>query len=125
MITAVMTLARTASGVRIVITPINGAFTRGPKNDDSASATTIAGTGTLDGTGKVGPIGGIQQKIAAARDAGAKLFMVPPDNCKDALGAPNGDMRLVKATTMHAALQALKAWDANHDATLPSCEEDS
>lgn len=86
---------------------------------------TIAGTGTLDGTGKVGPIGGIQQKIAAARDAGAKLFMVPPDNCKDALGAPNGDMRLVKATTMHAALQSLKAWDANHDATLPSCEEDS
>ena len=86
---------------------------------------TIAGTGTVDGAGKVGPIGGIQQKIVAARDAGAKLFMVPPDNCKDALGAPHGDMRLVKATTMDDAVQALKAWDDNHDATLPSCEEDS
>ena len=86
---------------------------------------TIAGTGTVDGSGRVGPIGGIQQKIVAARNAGAKLFFVPPDNCKDAAGAPNGDMRLVKATTMHDAVQALKAWDDNHDATLPSCEEDS
>jgi PDZ domain-containing protein len=86
---------------------------------------TIAGTGTVDGTGKVGPIGGIQQKVVAARDAGAKLFFVPPDNCKDALGAPNGDMRLVKATTMHDAVAALKAWDDDHDADLPSCEEDS
>jgi len=86
---------------------------------------TIAGTGTVDGSGKVGPIGGIQQKIVAARDAGAKIFFVPPDNCKDALGAPHGDMRLVKATTMDDAVQALKAWDDNHDATLPSCEEDS
>jgi len=85
----------------------------------------IAGTGTLDGTGKVGPIGGIQQKIVGARDAGAKLFMVPPDNCKDALGAPNGDMRLVRATTMHDAVQALKTWTNDHDAALPSCEEDS
>ncbi|MFC4784028.1 YlbL family protein [Nocardioides sp. MAHUQ-72] len=86
---------------------------------------TIAGTGTVDGAGKVGPIGGIQQKIVAARDAGAKLFFVPPDNCKDALGAPNGDMRLVKATTMHDAVTALEAWDDDHDADLPSCEEDS
>jgi PDZ domain-containing protein len=85
----------------------------------------IAGTGTLDGSGKVGPIGGIQQKIVAARDAGAKLFMVPPDNCKDAAGAPHGDMRLVKATTMHDAVQALKTWADDHEAALPSCEEDS
>ena len=41
-ITAVITLARIASGVRIVITPISGALTSGPKNDESASATTIA-----------------------------------------------------------------------------------
>ena len=85
----------------------------------------IAGTGTLDGAGRVGPIGGIQQKIVGARDAGAQLFMVPPDNCKDALGAPHGDMRLVKATTLHDAVQALKTWDADHDAALPSSEEDS
>ncbi|NYD41052.1 YlbL family protein [Nocardioides panaciterrulae] len=85
----------------------------------------VAGTGTIDESGKVGPIGGIQQKIAAARRDGAQLFLVPPDNCKDALGAQNGDMRLVKAETMPDALQALKAWDADPDAPLPSCKEDS
>jgi PDZ domain-containing protein len=85
----------------------------------------IAGTGTMDGTGKVGPIGGIQQKIVGARDAGAKLFMVPPDNCADAAGAPNGDMRLVKATTMHSAVQSIEAWAKDHDADLPTCEGDS
>lgn len=86
---------------------------------------TIAGTGTIDATGKVGPIGGIQQKIVGARDAGAKLFMVPSDNCKDALGAPNGDMRLVKATTMHTAVGAIEAWVADHNADLPTCETSS
>ena len=37
----------------------------------------IAGTGELDSEGVVGPIGGIQQKIAGAREAGAELFLVP------------------------------------------------
>lgn len=83
---------------------------------------TVAGTGTIDASGKVGPIGGIQQKIVGARDAGAQLFMVPPDNCKDALGAPRGDMRLVKAATMHDAVQAIETWVKNPDAALPSCE---
>jgi PDZ domain-containing protein len=83
---------------------------------------TIAGTGTVDAGGEVGPIGGIQQKIVGARDAGAELFLVPPDNCAEALGAPNGDMRLVKATTMHNALQAVKTWVQDPSAALPSCE---
>lgn len=85
----------------------------------------VAGTGTMDGTGKVGPIGGIQQKIVGARDAGAQLFMVPPDNCADAQGAPHGDMRLVEATTMHSAVQSIEAWVKDHDADLPTCEGDS
>jgi len=84
---------------------------------------TIAGTGTMDAAGNVGPIGGIQQKIVGARDAGAELFLVPPDNCAEALGAPNGDMRLVRADTMHDARVAIAAWVEDHDADLPSCEE--
>ncbi|MGZ4457312.1 MAG: YlbL family protein [Nocardioides sp.] len=83
----------------------------------------VAGTGTIDASGKVGPIGGIQQKIVGARDAGAQLFLVPPDNCKDALGAPNGDMRLVKATTMHDAVAAITAWVKDPHADLPSCTD--
>jgi PDZ domain-containing protein len=86
---------------------------------------TIAGTGTVDAAGNVGPIGGIQQKIVGARDAGAKLFLVPPDNCADALGAPNGDMRLVEAPTMHSARESIQAWVKDHNADLPSCKEAS
>jgi Lon-like protease len=81
----------------------------------------IAGTGTIAPDGKVGPIGGIQQKIAAARETGAKLFLVPAANCREALGATNGDMSLVRASTMHEAVQALEAWADDPDADLPSC----
>lgn len=83
---------------------------------------TVAGTGTIDAAGKVGPIGGIQQKIVGARDAGAGLFLVPPDNCADALGAARGDLRLVRAPTMHSAVDSIRAWVQDHDADLPSCE---
>jgi PDZ domain-containing protein len=83
----------------------------------------IAGTGTITPAGAVGPIGGIQQKIAAARDAGAELFLVPADNCDGIGGVATGDMRLAKATTMHGAVETLADWVADHDARLPSCED--
>ena len=82
----------------------------------------IAGTGTIASNGKVGPIGGIQQKIAAARETGAELFLVPSGNCREALGATNGDMRLVRATTMHDVVDALKTWTDDPEADLPSCD---
>lgn len=43
----------------------------------------IAGTGTIDETGKVGPIGGIRQKYMAAREVGAEAFLAPRDNCAE------------------------------------------
>jgi PDZ domain-containing protein len=77
----------------------------------------------MDASGNVGPIGGIQQKVVGARDAGAELFLVPPENCAEALGAPNEDMRLVRADTMHDAREAIQTWVKDPDADLPSCEE--
>jgi len=85
----------------------------------------IAGTGELDAEGNVGPIGGIQQKIAAARQVGAELFMVPADNCGDALGADNGDTRLVRAESFEQALSSIQKWVKDPDAKLPSCEDAS
>ena len=46
----------------------------------------VAGTGTIDPEGNVGPIGGIQQKLVGARDAGAELMLAPQDNCADVVG---------------------------------------
>ncbi len=83
----------------------------------------VAGTGTIeDPQGLVGPIGGIPQKIVAANKADAEIFLVPADNCAEALGAPRGDMQLVKATTMADALASVQTWAKNPDAELPSCE---
>nr|WP_263328122.1 SepM family pheromone-processing serine protease [Neobacillus sp. Marseille-Q6967] len=42
----------------------------------------IAGTGTIDAKGKVGPIGGIEQKIVAADKAGAVIFFAPNEKGK-------------------------------------------
>lgn len=84
----------------------------------------IAGTGTIDAEGKVGPIGGIQQKIPAVRDVGAKLFLVPAENCAEALGAERGDVRLVKVNTLTDAIASVEKWSADPNADLPSCEKE-
>ncbi|MFI2707486.1 S16 family serine protease, partial [Nocardioides sp. CER28] len=81
----------------------------------------IAGTGEIEPDGSVGPIGGIQQKIAASDRDGAKLFLVPKDNCAEALGAAKGDVRLVKVTTMHDAVTSVEDWAHDHSAKLPTC----
>ncbi|MGI9157408.1 MAG: YlbL family protein, partial [Marmoricola sp.] len=83
----------------------------------------IAGTGEIDGKGHVGPIGGIQQKLVAAQDAGAKLFLAPAANCDEVVGGPydSDKMRVAKISTLHGAIAAVDAWRANHDARLPVC----
>jgi PDZ domain-containing protein len=85
--------------------------------------TDIAGTGTITGKGRVGPIGGIQQKIVAAADAGAKVFLVPPDNCDSALHADvtKDEIRLVKAATLHSAVESLETYARDRSADLPAC----
>jgi PDZ domain-containing protein len=40
----------------------------------------IAGTGTINLDGSVGPIGGVEQKVLAAELAGASYFLSPPEN---------------------------------------------
>jgi Lon-like protease len=86
--------------------------------------TDVAGTGSIDGNGSVGPIGGIQQKIVAAADAGAKVFLVPAGNCAAALGADvrEGEIELVRTRTMHEAVGSLEAYAKDDDADLPGCE---
>jgi PDZ domain-containing protein len=87
----------------------------------------VAGTGTIDETGRVGPIGGIQQKIVAAADSGADLFLVPPGNCESALalGLDEEEMRLVKAPTMSSAVRSLEEYAEDPQVGLPRCGERS
>ncbi len=83
----------------------------------------VAGTGTISADGKVGPIGGIQQKIVAAADAGAQVFLVPTDNCDSAVGADvsEDEIRLVRVATLGEAVDALQTYADDPGADLPSC----
>src|SRR3954454_12872313 len=68
----------------------------------------IAGTGTIDADGKVGPIGGIQQKLIGARRKGATVFLVPAANCAEAVEGPPDGLKLVKVATLRGALGELQ-----------------
>ena len=76
--------------------------------EDWIRGRTIAGTGTIDGAGNVGPIGGIDQKLIGARRAGATLFLVPTDNCADITRVPKG-MTIVPVGSLVQAIAVLRA----------------
>jgi PDZ domain-containing protein len=79
----------------------------------------IAGTGEISANGVVSPIGGIQQKMAGARAAGATVFLTPAANCADAAGAVPQGMRLIKVSTLAGAVRDLKALRTG--GSEPSC----
>lgn len=79
----------------------------------------VAGTGTIDPAGSVGAIGGIRQKLAGARGAGATLFLLPQVHCEEAAGYVPEGLSAVPVSTLQDALDALAAWRAGEP--LPTC----
>ena len=79
----------------------------------------IAGTGEITASGQVQPIGGIQQKMVGARDAGATVFLAPAANCADTAGAVPAGLRVVKVATLSQAVSDLEAIKAGK--SVPSC----
>jgi PDZ domain-containing protein len=81
----------------------------------------VAGTGTIDDNGNVGPIGGISMKIIAARAAGAQYFFTPVQNCAEASADTPAGLRLIKVTTLSGALADLADIRSGDTAALPGC----
>lgn len=81
----------------------------------------VAGTGTIDDTGKVGPIGGIQMKTIGARQAGAEYFLTPADNCAAASADVPAGLTLVKVSTIEDATTSLEKISKGDTAGLPQC----
>jgi Lon-like protease len=81
----------------------------------------VAGTGTIDVDGRVGPIGGISLKTIGARDKGAQYFLTPADNCEEAAKDVPGGLTLVKVKTLDDAMAALDDIRTGDTAALPSC----
>jgi len=81
----------------------------------------VAVTGSIDGAGKVGSIGGVAEKILAAKKAGATLVLVPQANCQDL--APNiaripSGIKVAAVSSLEEAIAALNSEDPRGCANL-------
>ncbi|MFD3443831.1 PDZ domain-containing protein [Microbacteriaceae bacterium 4G12] len=82
----------------------------------------IAGTGTIDAQGIVGPIGGIRQKLYGAERAGADYFLAPTRNCDEVVGHVPDGLDVFAVSTLDDSLAVLKAVaDDTSLAGLPRC----
>ena len=79
----------------------------------------IAGTGEIEPNGSIEPIGGIQQKMAGARAAGATIFLTPDSNCSNTTGAVPPGLQLVRVTSLANAVSELDA--IRNGQPVPSC----
>jgi PDZ domain-containing protein len=67
----------------------------------------LAGTGTITPKGRVGPIGGVVQKMYAAMDNGAEMFLAPRSNCGEIAGNTPDGLDVVAVRTLDEAVAAL------------------
>jgi PDZ domain-containing protein len=88
--------------------------------DDLTGGKVIAGTGTIDAVGAVGPIGGVPQKLLGAKHDGATYFLTPADNCAEAVANAQPGLTLVRVASLDDALTALDDIRANRAPKLCS-----
>ena len=81
---------------------------------DLTGGAVVAGTGTLTSDGRVGPVGGVRQKILGAAEASdgdarpATVFLVPEGNLDEARGVPvDRDLLVVPVASLDEALDAV------------------
>lgn len=87
---------------------------------DLTGGRVIAGTGTIDTSGKVGAVGGVTLKTQAAHRDGATVFLVPKAECADAEAELPKGMRLIPVTTLKGAVGSLVALETGKG-KVPSC----
>jgi len=75
--------------------------------EDLLKGRIVAGTGTIDGHGNVGAIGGINEKITAAQRSGAAIFFAPIDNCDEIFNTPE-ELKIYGVSTLKQAVLALQ-----------------
>lgn len=95
-------------------------------NTDLAGGKIIAGTGTIDNSGKVGPIGGIRLKMISAKRDGAKWFLAPNSNCNEVVGNIPQGLKVVSVKTLDDAYKALVKIKAGKNLdSLRTCKAES
>lgn len=71
---------------------------------------TVAATGTIESDGRVGPVGGVEQKTHTINDSDAKLFLVPSMEFEEAERIADDDVKVVAVDTLDQALEALRIY---------------
>lgn len=90
--------------------------------ENLAKGLTVSGTGTIDASGTVGAIGGLPQKITAARRADSDLIFIPADQCSEVPKAEFDRVRIVPVATLSEAVGALTTLQGGASpSALPSC----
>ena len=79
----------------------------------------IAGTGTITAAGEVGGVGGVRHKAFGAAEAGARLFLLPLENCDQVRGVTISGMDIVPVTSLSEAVDVLAR--SRGGAPLPRC----
>ncbi|GGX08487.1 hypothetical protein GCM10010297_32360 [Streptomyces malachitofuscus] len=87
---------------------------------DLTGGRVVAGTGTIDEDGTVGPVGGVPLKTQAAKRDGATVFLVPKAECADAKAELPEGLRLIPVTTLKGAVDALISLEQG-TGKVPSC----
>ena len=75
---------------------------------DLTGGRVIAGTGTIEPDGTVGAVGGVPLKTQAAARDRASVFLLPRDECGDALADLPEGLRLVPVSSLDEAVTALR-----------------
>ncbi|AXG14004.1 PDZ domain-containing protein [Intrasporangium calvum] len=81
----------------------------------------VAGTGTIDDAGDVGPIGGIKQKMAGARAGGSEYFLAPVENCPEVTGNIPSGLEVYAVDTFDDARQAVEGIASGRTSGLRRC----
>src|SRR5210317_568481 len=78
--------------------------------EDITNSMIVAGTGTIEIDGSVGPVGGIKQKIIAAKRAGAELILVPIANFEEASQFETDKTAIVAVDSFDEALSVISQY---------------
>jgi len=89
-----------SAGIAMVTGIVSALTGRQVRND-------LAMTGEITIMGKVLPVGGVQQKLRAACNAGVKEVLVPKDNLQEALGLSSSIRDKIKITPVQSIQEAL------------------
>ena len=79
---------------------------------DITNSMIIAGTGTIEIDGSVGPVGGIKQKVIAAKRAGAELIIVPNANFEEAKVLETDKTAIIAVDSFTEALSVISQYSS-------------